>query len=86
MMSDFLPRRTATFIVRIWAEYLEQTPPAWRGEIEHIEGGERAYLREASDILRFIAYLTGGDADAEDNHPDRQSQQQPAASNRGGAS
>jgi hypothetical protein len=28
------------FIVRVWAEYVEQTPPTWRGEIEHVESKE----------------------------------------------
>lgn len=69
-MSERLPRHTATFIVRIWAEYLEQTPPAWRGEIEHVERGERAYLREASDIVRFITHATSAGADAEDDCSD----------------
>ncbi len=50
-----LLRRTATFVVRLWAEYLEQTPPAWRGEIEHVGSGEKAHFREAADIVRFIA-------------------------------
>lgn len=39
-MSGRLPRRTVIFIVRVWAEYVEQTPPAWRGEIERVESKE----------------------------------------------
>ena len=35
-----LPRRTVIFIVRVWAEYLEETPPLWRGEIERADTGE----------------------------------------------
>lgn len=54
-MSEPLRRRTVTFIVRMWTEYLEQTPPAWRGEIEHVGSGEKAHFREASDVVRFIA-------------------------------
>ncbi|MBC8248501.1 MAG: hypothetical protein H8E90_02380 [Anaerolineales bacterium] len=54
-MSDPLPRRTMTFVVRLWAEYLEQTPPAWRGEIEDVGSGEKAYFQEAADVVRFIA-------------------------------
>jgi hypothetical protein len=44
VLSHRFSRRTETFIVRFWIEYLEQTPPAWRGEIEHVSGGE---------VLRF---------------------------------
>jgi hypothetical protein len=36
-MSTPLHRCTEIFIVRLWAEYLDQSPPAWRGEIEHVK-------------------------------------------------
>lgn len=29
-MSDLPPRRTETFILRLWSEYLKQTPPHWQ--------------------------------------------------------
>ncbi len=35
-MREPLPRRTVTFVVRFWAEYLEQFPPIWRGEVERV--------------------------------------------------
>jgi len=35
-MSERLSRRTVTFVIRLWAEYLAQAPPAWRGEIEQV--------------------------------------------------
>jgi len=39
-----MPRRqTVTFIVRLWAEYLEQVPPSWRGEIQFV--GKREAVR-----------------------------------------
>ena len=50
-----LPRRTATFVIRLWAEYLEQAPPAWRGEIEHVDSGRRVRFRKVTDMVRFIA-------------------------------
>ena len=56
-MSE-LSRRTETFIVRIWAEYLEQMPPTWRGEIEHIGSKEVTHfgsLKEISDIIQHCA-------------------------------
>ena len=43
-MSGQFARCTETLIVRLWAEYLEQAPPAWRGEIEHVGGREVARL------------------------------------------
>ena len=45
-MGEPLRRRTETFIVRVWVEYLEQTPPIWRGEIEHV--GEEGVIRFGS--------------------------------------
>ena len=48
-----------TFIVRLWAEYLEQTPPAWRGEIEHVGGGEVNRFGDVSKMLRFVEGSTG---------------------------
>ena len=50
-----LRRCTETFIVRLWAEYLEQTPPSWRGEIQYVESGEVmrfGTLGEVSDCIR----------------------------------
>ena len=44
-VSERLSRRTETFIVRLWAEYLVQTPPMWRGEIQRVGGGE---------VMRFV--------------------------------
>jgi hypothetical protein len=49
-----LSRRTETFIVRIWAEYLEQTPAAWRGEIVHIGSGE---VRRFGDLDEMDEYV-----------------------------
>jgi hypothetical protein len=50
-----LSRRTETFVVRLWAEYLEQTPPIWRGEIQHVGSGQVlrfGSLREMNDWLQ----------------------------------
>ena len=58
-MRDYLPRRTVTFIVRLWAEYLEQTPPSWRGEIKHTKSGEVARFVDLGKMLEFIEGLTG---------------------------
>jgi hypothetical protein len=45
-----LVRRTETFIVRMWAEYLDQTPPIWRGEIEHVGSGKVTRFKDLSEI------------------------------------
>ena len=47
-------RRTEAFIVRLWAEYLEQTPPSWRGEIQHVESGEVRRFATFGEMTDFI--------------------------------
>ena len=51
-----LSRRTETFIVRIWVEYLGQTPPIWRGQIEHVGNKETAYFGDLRKINEWIEY------------------------------
>jgi len=46
-----------TVIVRLWAEYLEQTVPTWRGEIEHVGSGEVKRFGDVSKMLEFIEGL-----------------------------
>ncbi len=53
-MRDYLPRHTVTFIVRVWAEYPEQTPPTWRGEIKHIKSEEVMYFWNLSELNACI--------------------------------
>lgn len=56
-MNDPLRRRTETFVVRLWAEYLEQTPPAWRGEVEHVDSGQVVRFGDTGKMLEFIEGL-----------------------------
>ena len=69
-VNESLSRRTVTFVIRIWAEYLEQTPPVWRGEIECVGSDEKAYVRELADVLGFIRQHALGMANQgeEDSH------------------
>jgi flavorubredoxin len=57
-MSNSFHRRTETFIVRLWAEYLEQIPPIWRGEIEHVDSGQTLRFGDRGQMLEFIQTLT----------------------------
>jgi len=69
-VNESLSRRTVTFVIRIWAEYLEQTPPVWRGEIECVGSDVKAYVRELADVLSFIMERALGMAsqDEKDSH------------------
>ncbi|MBK6005007.1 hypothetical protein JJB11_02780 [Ramlibacter ginsenosidimutans] len=51
-----LQDQTDAFIVRVWCEpNRARTPPfEWRGSIEHVESGRRAYFRDAAAIAAFI--------------------------------
>jgi hypothetical protein len=49
-------RRTETFIVRIWVEYLEQTPPIWRGQVEHVGDKEIAYFGDLREMSKWIEH------------------------------
>lgn len=47
-------RQTRTFILRIWAEYLDQTPPTWRGEIENVTTREVIRFHSAEELMVCI--------------------------------
>jgi hypothetical protein len=49
-------RHTETFIVRIWGEYLGQTPPIWRGQIEHVGDKEVAYFGNLGEMNEWIEH------------------------------
>lgn len=47
-------RRTLTYIVRVWAEYLDGTHPRWCGEIEVAGCGEKVHFTNLEEITDFI--------------------------------
>ncbi len=55
-MDQTLKRHTITFIVRIWAEYLEQSPPQCRGEIERLDKPEKAHFFRWQQIPAVIRH------------------------------
>jgi putative component of toxin-antitoxin plasmid stabilization module len=51
---------THAFIVRIWVEHglRKDAEPIWRGVIEHVGSGERAYFDKLEQIaLHVIPYI-----------------------------
>ena len=52
-----LDNNSHSFIVRLWRESreIEDAISEWRGMIEHVESGERIYLRDLNTIVYFIA-------------------------------
>ena len=47
-------RHAVTFIVRIWTEHVEDEAPQWRGQVEHLQSGEKAYFRKLDQMVAFI--------------------------------
>lgn len=49
--------RTASFIVRVWCEIGDaraRSVPAWRGSIEHVPSGQRAFFQELEAVTTFM--------------------------------
>ena len=44
----------ATFVVRMWVESDGIAVPALRGQIEHVQSGEKQHLRDLDDVVQFI--------------------------------
>lgn len=53
-MKSPLTRRTVTYIVRVWTEYLGETPPVWRGEVALVNGEEVHYFRDLEEMTAWI--------------------------------
>jgi len=54
-MHTPLQRQTAIFIVRLWAEYLSEQPPVWRGVLEVVANGQKisfTNLDEMADLIQ----------------------------------
>lgn len=51
-----LEDRTAVFIVRVWCERGDgdSAIAEWRGSVEHIETGHRAFFRNLESVIDFM--------------------------------
>ena len=45
---------TATFLVRLWVENDGELGYAWRGQVEHVQSGEKRYVREMAQVVEFV--------------------------------
>ena len=53
-MSAPLHRQTVVFIVHVWAEYLHDQTPCWRGVIEGSEPGELNPFTSIEEMSQII--------------------------------
>jgi len=58
-MNPFSPHPTATFIVRMWAEPINEDHNEWRGQVEHLQSGEKRYFQQLTIMLAFITSHIG---------------------------
>jgi len=57
-MSAFIKPHTITFIVRVWAEYLNEAPPRWRGELNRVGNEQKVHFSQLDEITDFIRKQT----------------------------
>jgi hypothetical protein len=50
---DSPPFAGSTFIIRVWLER-SATGSCWRGQIVHVQSGEKRYFLSLEDMLKFI--------------------------------
>jgi hypothetical protein len=65
MMSSLTSRRTVTYIVRVWAEYLNEQPPRWCGVIELVGNGERFHFSGINEMTDLIQQQTSDQIEKE---------------------
>lgn len=54
MHTYLLTRPAATFIVRLWIEPTAARAETWRGEVMHVQSGEKHYFTKVEEIERFV--------------------------------
>ena len=57
-MKNPCKRHTVVFIVRLWAEYLSEQPPSWRGVIEGHEPGQAIPFTSLDEMKEIIKQKT----------------------------
>lgn len=46
--------RSQLFTVRVWLENLGAARSEWRGQVQHLPGGEQCYFRDWQTLVAFI--------------------------------
>jgi hypothetical protein len=57
-MSFSKKQRTVVYIVRIWAEYLDESPPQWRGVIAPIGEAKSIHFSTLDEMIDLIQKKT----------------------------
>jgi len=48
---------THLFVIRVWAQDIENGRSEWRGRVQHIPSGEVHYFREWADMVSIVQHL-----------------------------
>jgi len=59
-----------TFIVRLWRERSEDRAFIWRGSVDYVQSGERAYFQNIESLKEVIARLAGSTWPENGEHPE----------------
>lgn len=59
-----------TFIVRLWRERSEDRAFIWRGSVDCVQSGERAYFQNIESLKEVIARLAGSTWPENGEHPE----------------
>lgn len=63
-MNESSTLYTHLFVIRIWAQDIENGRREWRGRVQHVPSGEVHYFREWADMLDIVRHMLpdmGGD-------------------------
>ena len=58
-MKSLATHPTATFIVRMWAEPVNEDQCEWRGQVEHLQTGEKRYFQQLDKMMDFVSSHIG---------------------------
>ena len=64
-MSQPFERHTTSFILRLWVEPMQSSESQWRGQIEHVDSGEKTHFQLPAALVEFlVANLPAAAAEA----------------------
>lgn len=53
------PGNPVSFVVRFWLEGGLENSPTWRGHIQHVQGDEKSYFQNLSEMREFLERVGG---------------------------
>jgi len=65
-MTSHPSRHTVTYIVRIWSEYLDESPPRWRGVVVPVGEETPLHFAGLGEMLEIIRQKTQPPIEKED--------------------